>query len=151
MRFCSNFPALLARQPPGCLPTLCKSSLANQNSCRQPPDPEFPDKEMFMLSIFFPCSFFLFFFLEWSPLTREWGQGGKKKPERHALDLKCWAQACMGRSAGLFVDDSIVCVCVCVCMGGGSMQVWVDFDGGGIMLTSGISRRLVMDHLLVAA
>lgn len=49
---CSKFPALLARQPLGSLPTFCKSSLANQNSCRQSPDPEFPDKEMFMLSFF---------------------------------------------------------------------------------------------------
>lgn len=49
---CSKFPALLARQPLGPLPTFCKSFLANQNSCRQSPDPEFPDKEMFMLSFF---------------------------------------------------------------------------------------------------
>lgn len=52
MRFCSEFPVQLARQPLGSLPTFCKSSPANQNSCRQSPDPEFPDKEMFMLSFF---------------------------------------------------------------------------------------------------
>lgn len=55
---CSKFPALLEDSLlAGCLPTFCKSSLANQNSCRQSPDPEFPDKEMFMLS-FFSFSFF---------------------------------------------------------------------------------------------
>lgn len=52
MRFCSKFPVQLARQPLGSLPTFCKSSPANQNSCRQSPDPEFPDKEMFMLPFF---------------------------------------------------------------------------------------------------
>lgn len=64
---CCKFPALLARQPLGSPPTFCKSSLANQNSCRQSPDPEFPDKEMFMLRSLL--------FFEQSPLPRV---GGKK-------------------------------------------------------------------------
>lgn len=50
--FCSKFPVVLARQSFGSLPTFCKSSLANQNSCWKSPDPEFPDKEIFMLSFF---------------------------------------------------------------------------------------------------
>lgn len=58
MRFCSKFPVRLARQPLGSLPTFCKSSPANQNSCRQSPDPEFPDKEMFMLSFFLSDLFY---------------------------------------------------------------------------------------------
>lgn len=70
----SKFPARLSRQPPGSVPTLSKSSVANQNSCWEPPDPEFPDKEMFMLS------FFYFFAIS---STREWLK--KKSP---TLDMR---------------------------------------------------------------
>lgn len=73
---CSKFPALLARQPLGSLPTFCKSSLANQNSCWQSPDPEFPDKEMFMLSFF-----------KRSLLPREWGWK-KLKPHTGLWELR---------------------------------------------------------------
>lgn len=105
----SKFPTPLARQPPGRSPTFCKSSLANQNSCWEPPDPEFPDKEMFMLSLFFlPFTFF------WSELHRAKSGAGKKAT--HTLDLKCRVQAHMGRSAGLFVVDSA----------GDGVHVWVE-------------------------
>ncbi len=62
---------------------------------------------MFMLSVFF-------FFFFWSGL--HWAKSGGKKKVTHTLDLKCRVQACMGRSAGLFVVDSA----------GDSVHVWVD-------------------------
>lgn len=59
---------------------------------------------------FFPL-FFCFF---WSGL--HWAKSGARKKATHTLDLKCRVQACMGRSAGLFVVDSA----------GDSVHVWVD-------------------------
>lgn len=86
---CSKFPTLLAREPLGSLPKLCKSSLANQRSCRLSPDPEFPDKEMFMLSFF-----------KRSLLRQEWGW---KKNFSPTLDYEGCTLACMGMCTALFV------------------------------------------------
>lgn len=97
---CSKFPALLARQPLGSLPTFCKSSLANQNSCRQSPDPEFPDKEMFMLSFF-----------KRSLLPREWGWK-KLKPHTGLWGLR----------AGVY---GYVHRIVCLITQGDSVHVWL--------------------------
>ena len=97
---CSKFPALLARQPLGSLPTFCKSSLANQDSCRQSPDPEFPDKEMFMLSFF-----------KRSLLPREWGWK-KLKPHTGLWGLR----------AGVY--GYVHCI-VCLITLGDSVHVWL--------------------------
>ena len=123
----SKFPALLARQPLGSLPTFCKSSLANQNSCRQSPDPEFPDKEMFMLSFF-----------KRSLLPWEWGWK-KLKPHTGLWGLR----------AGVY--GYVHCI-VCLITWRDSVHVWLAcLQRGGNMLTSGISTRVVVDHLLCAA
>lgn len=97
---CSKFPALLARQPLGSQPTFCKSSLANQNSCRQSPDPEFPDKEMFMLSFF-----------KRSLLPWEWGWK-KLKPHTGLWGLR----------AGVY--GYVHCI-VCLITRGDSVHVWL--------------------------
>ena len=97
---CSKFPTLLARQPLGSLPTFCKSSLANQDSCRQSPDPEFPDKEMFMLSFF-----------KRSLLPREWGWK-KLKPHTGLWGLR----------AGVY--GYVHCI-VCLITLGDSVHVWL--------------------------
>lgn len=106
----SKFPALLARQPLGLLPTFCKSSLANQNSCRQSPDPEFPDKEMFMLSFF-----------KRSLLPWEWGW--KKTRAPHWI----WI---MRVAAGVY--GYVHCI-VCLITRGDSVHVWLAcLQRGGI-------------------
>lgn len=70
---CSKFSAMLAKQPVARSQHL--QVLSSQPEFpEQSPDPEFPDKEMFMG--------FFFFFLKRSPLPQVWGWKKTKPPRR---------------------------------------------------------------------
>lgn len=115
---CSEFPALLARQPSWLAATFCKSSLANQNSCWQSPDPEFQTKK---------CSCFLFLPDLFYP------ESGAEKNSSPTLDYESCALACMGMCSTLF--DST---------GENSVHVWLGcLQHGGICWLQVFPRELL--------